>query len=297
MRKTLAVLVFALSVLVLGAGTGWAQMYAVTGGGGTGPNSVYLMNETTGALTFLAQPDFGGAAAPLNLGMPGLAFAPNGDLFVITGESGTTLPRLARLSATTGNVVENIAEISPNNTWARDIAIDPTSGVIYATNPSGSLYTINGASAAASFVGGTDVYGPLAFGADGTLYMAQMNPEVSSGLYTVSKTSGALTLVGSLNRYYIGLGMGPNGMLYGSDFEGSKQLGSAGGTWGDVYRIDPATGGETFLGSNSGYVIHDIAYIPGEARTGVPTLGLAGMGLLVLLLAAGGLFVLRWRMA
>jgi len=295
--------VFITLAALLLASTALAQMYATTGGGGAGSRSVFLMDESTGAVTFLAQPNFGGAAAPINLGMPGLDFTSDGRLFVVTGEYEGPPEKqpifnnhLARLDPVTGEMIELIGELGdPNDPNApsdiRDIAIHPGTDAIYATTYNGILYTIDSSTAVVTEVGGTGVYGPIAFAADGTLYMAEMNcRDEPPALYTVSTATGGLTFVANLNRYYIALGMGPDLMLYGADMAGNEQFGGCGGTWGDIYRIDPGTGQETFLGGNTGHVIHDIAFVPEQAQMIIPTL--SGWGLALLVACLG---LLAWR--
>lgn len=265
-----------------------AQMYATTGGGFGSCCSLYTMSTTTGALTYVGTPNFG-AAAPITLGMPGIDFTPDGRLFAVTGTDEFLTNSLVRLDPATGAVVDYVGALQGDQDDMRDLAIDPLTGAFFASSHDGNLYTINPLTAAVTAVGSdTGVTGPVAFTGDGTLYMAEMNPEESAALYTVNTSTGALSFVASLSRYYIALGRGPDDMLYAADFAGNAQWGDAGGTWGDVYRINPATGQETFLGSNGDYLIHDIAF-RGEGAP-VPTLTLLGAVLLSL-----GLLVLGWR--
>ena len=159
------------------------------------------------------------------------------------------------------------------------------------------MYTIDSTSADVTPVGGLLIDGPIAFGAGGTLFMAQMNCSDAghpSALYTVDTASGNATYVAGLDRYYIALGMGPDGMLYGADFAGNEQWGNCGGTWGDIYRIDPSNGDETFLGSNEGHVIHDIAFSD-QSNAPVPALAGWGLGALAGVIAVLGAAVLVGR--
>ena len=90
-------------------------------------------------------------------------------------------------------------------------------------------------------------------------------------------------MVAPLQRYYMGLGMGPDGMLYGADFEGNGQFGPAGGTFGDIYRINPQSGNETLVSSgNVDLIVHDLAFSPTPRSTPIPSMASWGALLLVL---------------
>jgi len=285
-----------LASCLLAAAPALAQLHATTGGGGTDSRSLLALNATSGAATLIGTPDFGTPGEPILLGLPGADFAPDGSLFVVTSDSSLD-NSLARINPATGALIQVVGLLSPPDSLdVRDIAIHPQTGVIYASATLGPapLYSIDPGTALVTTIGGTDIWGPLAFLNDGTLYMAQMNPQLPAGLYTVDTGTGALTPVAPLTHYYMGLGRGPDGMLYGADFEGNKQWGDAGGTFGDIYRIHPITGQETYVGSNPNVIIHDIAFLPPPEPT-IPTLSGIGLALLSLGLLALALSRLRLR--
>jgi hypothetical protein len=269
------------AILLLLSTSAWATMFATTGGAGAGPGSLYTMSQTTGAVALVGTPNFGTPGEPVMLGLPAVDFRYDGKLFAATGFDSTLGNMLVELDPASGALVRVIGAISGDISDVRDIAIKPGTSEIFATSWNGILYTIDILTGNPTPVGGTIDDGPIAFAANGTLYMAQMNPRQAAGLYTLDLTTGAATPVAPLQHYYMGLGRGPDGMLYAADFEGNRQWGPAGGTNGDIYRIDPATGAETYLGSNPTYMIHDIAF---NDATSLPAPSLSGWGLAVLAL-------------
>lgn len=263
-----------------------------TGGQGAASDSLLHFNEQTGTVTYIGTPYYGDVQLPDlqlpdNMGMAGLDFDLDGRLLAVTGDE-TNL--LVEIDPQTGELLDIIGEYQAPD--IRDIAIHPGTGMIYATSYSSEFYVLDPLNAnTVAIVPPASINGPLAFASNGTLYMAEMNPQESSALYTINTSTGERTWVADLNRYYMGLGMGPDGMLYASVFEGNGQWGPASQSFGDIYQINPATGAETLASQNSGMIIHDIAF--GDAtfapviQEPVPSLRIwammiLGLGLLLL---------------
>jgi hypothetical protein len=119
------------------------------------------------------------------------------------------------------------------------IAIDPTSGNLYAIEPTtGYLYLLDAQSGASQFIADTGL-------ASSGLVALACNPQgglfawgrLDSKLYRLDPSSGAATLIG-YTGYAAGgdLAFGLDGSLYGS-------------TGTDLIRIDAQTGGATYIGS------------------------------------------------
>jgi PEP-CTERM motif len=126
---------------------------------------------------------------------------------------------------------------------------------LYATgNDGSSLFTINSATGAATYVGDfgyLDTYS-LAFSPNNQLY-AVVDSYDSSTLATVNTTTGAATPVGA-GTYIsdlMAIVFAPNGTLYGA-------------SWGtnDLYTINPATGAATEVGALGFDNVMDLAFAP-----------------------------------
>jgi hypothetical protein len=118
-------------------------------------------------------------------------------------------------------------------------------GTLYGLEASAtpSLYTINTTTAATTLVGSTGItntgYG-LAFATNGTLYAM----DGTSGLFSLSPTNGAATLIGPIGNSSIGtVEFGANGVLYETD---TSTDGSSGSDTLDS--LDLTTGAGTPIG-------------------------------------------------
>jgi hypothetical protein len=133
------------------------------------------------------------------------------------------------------------------------LAVDPTTGTMYAGQGAGSpnIYTVNAATGAATLVGDTGLgvaaIGGLDFRADGTLFAA-VNIVGDGGtgsetLATINKATAAATVIGPFgNEGMEGIAFDAAGRLWGS----TSARGGGGSTPG-LYRIDPATGAATLV--------------------------------------------------
>ena len=140
------------------------------------------------------------------------------------------------------------------------LAVDPTTGVMYAGTGAGSprIFTVNSATGAATLVGDTGLgfaaVGSLDFRRDGTLFAAvNMVGDGGTGsdfLATIDKATGHATLIGSFGTCsefsctlegMEGIAFDASGRLWGT-----LSARGAAGTPG-LYRIDPATGRATFV--------------------------------------------------
>lgn len=160
-----------------------------------------------------------------------------------------------------------------------DIALDPTSSILYGVSGGGSLYSINQTNGATSLIGGTGaVINGLTFDSSGTLFASG-----GSSLFNVDLGTGAAGLVGitgfnssgdiafdSLGNLFLsatgggsdqlvsvnsttgaGVSIGNIGYsgVYGMNFGGSTLYGFT--INGQTITIDTTTGSGTFLATNS----------------------------------------------
>jgi hypothetical protein len=125
----------------------------------------------------------------------------------------------------------------------------PTDGTVFAVNydpvnPSG-LYTININTGAYSLIGSTRVAGLVGLAFDpvnGQLFGLRNGGE-GSGLFSINQLTGTATLIGNTGSVDRGLVFSPSGQLYA--FSDSGQL----------YHVDPATGGTTAVGGSGNPVV------------------------------------------
>lgn len=121
-------------------------------------------------------------------------------------------------------------------------------GTIYSQDGSGTLFTINPSTGAATTVGtgGTPV--GLADSPSGTLYGVTV-----SNLYTVNTSSGATTSVGAFGTTFLGdaAAVSPTGQLY---VVGATNFNSTG-----LYSVNTATGAATLIGDD-GFLVFTIFF-------------------------------------
>jgi len=267
--KFLSCTVLAIALSVSLASQALAALYAtgVGSGQGAGLSALYTVDPTNGASSLLW--NFQG----IHIYAGGLAYDAPSDTLFATGveDSSTGTSRLFAIDRHTGAVTAFGGLSSNINISFGGLAINPVTGVMYATggvgdpNPniahqSTGLLTIDKHTGAATLVGyaagnccgagdfGVNLNG-LGFRSDGTLFangfsLAQSDPSTSH-LYTVDLATGAATSIGSsgvdLGRSlkYSGLAFSDNGSLL--------SLGSLDAASGALYSIKPATGAATSL--------------------------------------------------
>ena len=112
------------------------------------------INQTNGSGTVVGTP-------VANVGLPGVAFHPDGRLFASTVTSGNP-STLIQINPNTGGLIATIGTINDNGTPLSigDLSFQPGTGVLYGITSNtfsagGLLYTINLTTAAATLVGDT----------------------------------------------------------------------------------------------------------------------------------------------
>lgn len=207
-------------------------------GSGFLDGNLYDVSTTTGAAT-----------NPRNLGTAwALSFSPNGTLYGVTQNGGTpTANTLYTVNPTTGASVP-VAAMSIWIGVEGDIAFDPTSGVLYAVDGTGSLFTVNtstGVGTAVGFVPGALDLSAMAFDGSGNLYVVDTN---TTTLKRVNKFNASV--ISSVN-----LVPPPNGGVAGLAFDPSSgicYLASGAGTTNNLYRVTTTTGAMQLVGPLAG---------------------------------------------
>jgi len=187
----IAISLLLLSTLTMSAASRRSTLYVATGTFGVG-GTLYTIDATTGAIltTVGSLVDSAGN----NYGMAGMKYnSLNGILYGVTsGVSPTNPSYLITINPATALVTP----IGPNGAVLTDIAIDPTTGIMYGVSGfNQKFYTVNLATGAATQIGSTGIGfqngGGLACTSAGVLYGVN-----NFSTYTYSKTTGKATFIG-----------------------------------------------------------------------------------------------------
>jgi len=219
-------------VLCLGAAVSLrADTFAYAAGqiGTTRSSAFGILDLNTGAFNQIATE---------NVFFPDLAIAPNGTLYAITEPFGAGPAEFATINPSTGAITNIAVETVGLNTMAFS-----SNGTLYADNyaTSGpfSLYVINPANGAVSFI--TNLSGALSNSANQIRFLGSTAYTTSyttpSNLYTIDLSTGTGTLIGStgLNANN-GLGAVVNGQFIDIASTGSGE---------QIFSINPVTGAAT----------------------------------------------------
>lgn len=230
-------------------------LYVASGTFGS-PGSLYTISQTTGALLTTVGPliDAAGKA----YGMTGMKYNPyNGLLYGVTTSSSPTSPNYL---VTIDPVTARVSPIGPNGAVLTDIAIDPTTGTMYAVSGyNEKFYTVNVTTGLATQSGSTKLGyqngGGLGANSRGAIYGVD-----NFSTYTYDKITGAGTLVGLdlLVNLVKGADFDPSGVFYGIE--------GGGGTDNNHLRflvtIDLTTGIATRIGSITIKDLDSMAFVP-----------------------------------
>ncbi|HZF13216.1 MAG TPA: hypothetical protein VFE33_30865 [Thermoanaerobaculia bacterium] len=188
--------------------------------------------------------------------LSGVAFDSTGALYASTSGTGGTpiTSTLIRIDPDTGALIAVVGPITngpggPPMSIA-DLAVQPGTDRLFAVKApidlqggGGRLYTIDKATAVATFVGNTapsSSRATLAFAPDGTLYESAFRTHPPA-LYTLNPATGAVLSSVPTVDFYGALAVRPtDGVLFGGN-----------GDEGEIFNLDPATGAATLLGNTS----------------------------------------------
>lgn len=299
-----------------------ALFFVVLGASSVANAALYATGNGSGALSGLYTVDPSNGTSSLVWNFPsihiyagGLAYDAATDNLYATGveDSSTGTSRLFSINRSTGATTAFAGMSSFINISQGGMAINPVTGVMYATggysdgvtaHQSSGLFTIDKTTGAATLVGfaggnccagdfGIGLYG-LGFRSDGTLFANGFGngpsyPDASSHLYTVDLATGLATNIGpsgvttsSRSLKYSGLAFQNDGTLL--------SMGGLDAASGTLYSVNTATGAATSLNNGTGYgtgpiyfgVDGGLAFAPAAVVPEPETYAmlLAGLGLL-----------------
>ena len=293
MRILFVVAVSAVAFLAVASGQASAGviMYGGLGGHGVGATppsqddgSLVIIDQNTAATTVVGHP--AGVAR-----LTGIAFDLSGDLFgstlgaiVFPPPPGPGFSDLIEINPDNGSLIKDFGPITASGTKLAiaDLAVQPGTGVLYgisgpqAAGPlaAGLLYTINTSTGIATLVGNTGhSFGSIAFAPDGTLNMTAADfagdGPLNPALLTLDPTNaGTLTSIPTTD--FLGaLGIRPtDGVIFGGT-----------GDTGNIFTIDPASGGETLVGNTGLRFAGDLDFrttsVPEPVTSALVSMGLA----------------------
>ena len=260
----------ALFVVVLGASSiANATLYA-TGSGSGALSALYTIDPVNGASSLVWN------LPGIHVYAGGLAYDAATDNLYATGveDSSTGTSRLFSINRHTGATTAFGGLSSSINISSGGLAINPLTGVMYATggyndgvtaHQSSGLFTIDkttGAAALVGFAGGNcctgdfaiNLYG-LGFRSDGTLFANGLGygpsyPNASSHLYTVDLATGLATNIGP-SGVTLGRSLSYSGLAFRNDGT-LLSMGSLDGASGTLYSVSTANGAATSLNSGTG---------------------------------------------
>jgi hypothetical protein len=256
------------------------------------------IDEMSGAVTPIGHP-FGAAR------LPGLAFLDGNTLYGSTIGGSSCSPncpfpgppdipntsRLIQINPDTGALISDRGPITAGVNGPAlaisDLSFQPGTGSLFGIeavdaglsgNAAGNLYKIDTQTAVATLVGNMGVNnGSIAFAADGTLYLASTDFD-SDGNFANMRISTVdpmtALILGSVptTTFYTSLGYrASDGVLIGGD-----------GDLGNIFAINPTTGGTLFAVANTGLdFVGDLDFRPVPEPSAT---GLGGLGFLLLIL-------------
>jgi outer membrane protein assembly factor BamB len=268
-------------VLALGLpAAGQEIMYGSTGFG-TPRGAFGTVDQTNANFTLIGDPTSGSSQ-----NLVGISFDSTGRLFgvVVGGESGGSA--LIEINPSNGSLISAIGAVhdSEDNVRIVDLATQPGSDTLFGIDDSGQLWTIDKGTAVATLIGSTGIdRGGIAFGPDGTLYLASVN----SQLARLDPATGLV--IGTpidLSDCFDGLAVRPSDdALFGTACDSN-----------DIYRINAATGDLTLLGSPDNDTA-DLAFkiAPPGLPVPAPALSPAALAALAACLATAGVVLLARR--
>ncbi len=276
MGRSVAVMALALALALPAAGQ--EVMYGSTGSGS--PRGAFgTVSQTDGTFSLLGDPTSG---ARENL--VGISFDSTGRLFgvVVVSDSGDA-STLIEINPNDGLLISTIGPIrdaSGGDVKIVDLATQPGTDTLFGIDndddtDGAQLWTIDKTTAVATQIGSTGVNrGGIAFGPDGTLYLASTSSELARLDPATGKPIGN---VGTIDGCMDGLAVRPSdGALFGTECDGR-----------DIYRINVSSGALTKIGSPDDDTA-DLAFKLGPQSAPAPALSLLAMAMLAAGLAATG---------
>ncbi|HUI26706.1 MAG TPA: hypothetical protein VL403_11540 [Candidatus Kryptonia bacterium] len=253
-----------------------ATMYRSDNGGEFG-----ILNPDTAAFTVLDTPVTGSALSGICLDTGGRMWG--------TSRSPSTplLTTLIEINPSTGALINSVGaiKVGTSNLKITDLACQPGTGTLFGLDSSdpSNLYTIDKATGAATLVGTTAIQrGGLGFAPDGRLFAVSIDSELAQLDPANAQTIGSIL---DTETCLDGFAIRPDdGAAFATACDGDE-----------LYRVDLATGNTDFVGDMGDFGA-DVEFSP-VVGVRAPALSRAGFGLMGVLLASSGVWLLRRRAA
>jgi len=252
---------------LLAASTLYGGLGGHSNGDSTNDGSLGVVDPNTGVVSVVGHP--AGVAR-----ITGLAFSLNGFLYGTTLAGGGFPPppgpvggsNLIQINPNTGSLLSSAGITDGvNGISIADLAVSPVTGLIYGIRSVqdgfggfGNLYTINPATGLATLLGSTGhFFGSIAFAPNGTLYMSSADLDFATdnltniSLKTLNPSNAAQLSSIAAPEFFGALAFSPEGVLYAGN-----------GDQGQLFRLNPATGAETLVGSTGRNFVGDLAFAP-----------------------------------
>lgn len=235
----------------------------VIGNGYDGPCELWGADTTTGQFTFIA--NITASGGPSN-NCDAFDIAPDGTAWITIYDTNTPSGSLAKLNLTDGTTTDLVALSGLTTAAPTFIAIQPTSGVMYLSDWSSNVFTVDTATGALTpFADGSGYEGPTpydaAFDSAGRLWITTWGQTPALYSTDIADYANSMVLQGSIL-----LPGDPNGETTGTD-----------SLW-----IDRG-------------VVAAVPVVPALASTGIDTTGPLGAGLGLLVLGFGAFALRRTR--
>jgi outer membrane protein assembly factor BamB len=261
----------ALALLCLPAAAPAAALYGGLGGHSNGDSTndgaLGIVDPSTGIVSIVGHP--AGVSR-----ISGLAFGLDGTLYGATQGPGgfppppgpTGASNLIRIDPNTGALIAStLITDGINGLSIADLAVQPGTGLLYGIRSpqdqlggQGNLYTINPATGLATFVGSTgDFFASIAFAPTGILYMSSADLDfvtdtiINMSLKTLNPANAGILSTVATNHFFGALGIRSDGTIFGGTGDAAQ-----------LFTINPATGGETLIGSTGRNFVGDLAFAP-----------------------------------
>jgi hypothetical protein len=230
-------------------------LYTASGTGGVN-GTLYTLDPATGMVLTTVGPLHDAANNPY--GMTAIKYQPTTGIFfgVTSGQSPTNPSFLAIVDPATALVTP----IGPNLAVLTDVAIDPTTGIMYGIDGfNQKFYTINTATGLAVQTGSTGIGfangGGFAADITGALFGIS-----NFSFYSFNKTTGMATLIGptNLGNLVKAADFSPSNVFYG--LEGGGGIDNTHLRWLDT--CDVTTGNCTRVGQINAQDLDALAFIP-----------------------------------
>lgn len=249
-------------------------LFAGSAIGGATPGTLYAVDSSralykidmdTGAKTLVATVSSNASTTA------GLCYRPDNDTIYLSSSGNDSL---YTLDVTTGTATL-VGAYGDSSVVMHGIEWDTSTGTMYAASGGGgnfNAYTINPATGAGTLLGPMGVSSFTNLGYDSINNVMYATNSGTDAFYSFNRTTGALTLIGSL-----GGPTNPNGLAFNRD---NGKLYMVDNNTDLLYTIDVSTGVATAVGSTGTGNLLGLVYVPVPTPGAASLMGVAGVAAL-----------------